>query len=234
MYSSYHRSGRNGLGGGYYGDMNPAVSSSTTSSSRATSKRRRKMFAAVYGTLGLLAVYTNVLDMRLPTSFRDLRRQLWRTNAGCITNVYPTDYTEVFSLPLIPPHTTTYLPSYIKLCYEWMRREATPFPTNPYTNLNVLENQDICVDWSAPHFALMEIVASQILSAAIPVSGISYSHQCAEFRSKDEALLGFDWTPIQTIYQEASLGLDADAWCELHTIVFILYMFMLCSFNLCM
>ena len=217
MYSSYHRrAGRSGgdMGGGFFvqtGGSSKSSRNASASSETGKSSRRRKMtFAAVYGSLGLLAVYTNVFDVRLPTSFADLRRQL---SGHCITNVYATE-SEVLSLPSVPSMDSTYLPSYIKLCYEWMRREAQPNPATPYANLNVLENHDICVDWTAPHYAMMEIIASQILSTAIPVPGIGYQHKCAEFRASDEGLLGFDWTTFQTIYQEASMGVDAAAICE--------------------
>ena len=222
MYSSYHRrTGRNAgsdLGGGFFVQTGgnayalPSSAAATGSNPDGGSKGRRRrnmLFAALYGSLGLLAVYTNVFDMRLPTSFADLRRKL--ATIKCITNIYATA-DEVVNLPAIPEQDDSYLPSYIKLCYEWMRREA--FPDVTYNNFHVLENQDICVDWSAPHYAMMEIVASQILSAAIPVSGISYAHGCAEFRASNEVLLGFDYTPFQTIYQQAGLGVDAAANCE--------------------
>ena len=217
MYSSYHRrTGRNAggdLSGGFFVQTGGTgyKSAGVDSSSSAKSRRRKVLFAALYGSLGLLAVYTNGFDLRLPTSFADLRRQL----TNCVTNVYATE-AEVLSLPPVPTQDSTYLPSYIKLCYEWMRREAQPNPTTPYANLNVLENKDICVDWTAPHYAMMEIVASQILGTAIPTSGITYQHRCAEFRSNDEGLLGFDWTTFQTIYQEAAMGVDAAAICEFH------------------
>jgi hypothetical protein len=223
IYSSYHRrtgrggSGGDDLGGGFFVQTGGRKNNTSTSSN---SNKRRKMLAALYGSLGLLAVYTNVFDMRLPTSLAALRRQL----SGCISNVYATE-SEVLNLPPVPAQGSTYLPSYIKLCYEWMRREAAP--NVAYANLNVLENKDICVDWTAPHYAMMEIVASQILSTAIPVSGISYQHKCAEFRSNDEGLLGFDWTPFQTIYQEAAMGVDAQAICEFHCFDVCLVLFLL-------
>ena len=224
IYSSYHRRSRGsipgagGLDGGIiYGSFTKTSTGAidAASSTGGGSKRRRKMaFAAVYGCLGLLAVYTNVLDFRVPTSFTELRRQLSsHLGTDCVSNIYMTKE-EYNNLPHIPEMTESYLPSYIKLCYEWMRREA--YTGTSYTALKVLENKEICVDYTAPHYAMLEIIASQILGTAISNLGmsISYDHMCADFRAYDEALVGFDWTTLQMVYQEASMGVNAEAMCE--------------------
>ena len=95
-----------------------------------------------------------------------------------------------------------------------MRRES--YPGVSYTNLKVLENENICTNYTAPHYAMLEIIASQILGTAITNLGmsISYDHMCSDHRSSDEALVGFDWTTLQMVYQEASMGVNADAMCE--------------------
>ena len=227
IYSSYHRRSSRGsiprAGGldggiiyGSYTKTSTGAIDAASSTGGGSSKRRRKMaFAAVYGCLGLLAVYTNVLDFQVPTTFKELRRQLSRalSRTECISNIY-MEVEEYNNLPHIPTTTEGYLPSYIKLCYEWMRREA--YPGTQYTALKVLENKDICVDYTAPHYAMLEIIASQILGTAITNLGmsISYDHMCADHRASDEALVGFDWTTLQMVYQEASMGVNAEAMCK--------------------
>ena len=57
---------------------------------------------------------------------------------------------------------------------------------------------------------MMEILASSILQTVIPE--LEYKHLCGNQRqyTSDEAILGFDWTPFQTTFKQATLGVDAD------------------------
>ena len=57
---------------------------------------------------------------------------------------------------------------------------------------------------------MMEILASSILQTVIPE--LEYKHLCVNQRkyTSDEAILGFDWTPFQTTFKQATLGVDTD------------------------
>ena len=72
---------------------------------------------------------------------------------------------------------------------------------------------------------MMEILASSILQTVIPE--LEYKHLCVNQRkyTSDEAILGFDWTPFQTTFKQATLGVDTDLCksCDLEKGIIINY-----------
>ena len=62
---------------------------------------------------------------------------------------------------------------------------------------------------AAPHYAMMEIIASSILHSVL-APAVQYRHLCANYQTYtgDGALLQYDWTPIQTVFQEVAMPVD--------------------------
>mmetsp|Transcript_29650 Transcript_29650/g.44928 ORF Transcript_29650/g.44928 Transcript_29650/m.44928 type:complete len:393 (+) Transcript_29650:551-1729(+) len=87
-----------------------------------------------------------------------------------------------------------------------MNRDKTnnPIITTMYTQ----EDDTVCMDWSSPHYRVLEIVASSILDR---LNGYSrYRHDCYRSRTWDEAVMGYDRTTVQQILPVARMGPNHD------------------------
>jgi len=179
-------------------------------------RRRRAVLATTYLLVGVFALFGSDLDEYTlgrtlggwyEISDMDSKaRKLLKYATSCIHNVYATEE-EAVLMPPVPEKDEEYLPSHIQLCYEWLRRES--YPDEPFDPVDIHENRDICLDWTAPHYAMLEVIASSILNTVSP-SQIKYRHGCPSHRENDEALRGFDWTTFQAIFQEPGITVDFD------------------------
>jgi hypothetical protein len=70
----------------------------------------------------------------------------------------------------------------------------------------VVEDDAVCQDWTAPHFALMEIYATMTVSLHVP--RIKYKHSCDRTKKNAEALTGSDYTTIQQVLNSPRLRSD--------------------------
>lgn len=67
----------------------------------------------------------------------------------------------------------------------------------------MVEDPDICMDWSAPHMALMDIYAALTISAHVP--HIKYRHDCGRTKAYSETITGYDHTTIQQVLNAPGL-----------------------------
>ena len=75
---------------------------------------------------------------------------------------------------------------------EWIRREAQ----GTYQPLYTQEDDTVCMDWTSPHYRVMEILGSSILDR---VNGLSrYRHDCYRSRTWDEGVTGYDRTTVRS------------------------------------
>jgi len=124
-----------------------------------------------------------------------------RLAADCIQNVYAGPQ-EVGTIPSVPLSTTENIPAYLALCQEWIRHDAY-YLDSRYETYRIVEDQDVCMDWAAPHMALMDIYAGLIISAHVP--RIKYRHNCDRTKTYSETKTGFDHTTIQQVLNTPGL-----------------------------
>jgi len=194
MLSNYHQQGRD-------------------SGSVPRYSNNRKMWSAVNvmgfrvpkkAALGFLAA-SGFLALMGPNLRFDLSRRL-NLATTCIHNIYATSFEEASVMPMIPERLPDYIPVHLKLCYEWLRRDALNPPEEAMPKIIVLEHEDICLDWTAPHYAMMEIIANNVLQKYI--KRLRYRHGCPHYRHYEESKYGFDWSPLQTVFQEPNMAVD--------------------------
>ena len=149
--------------------------------SRAPSKmmptNRKRAFAVAASILVIVGLF--VEDPA--TTFVQFGRRL---AVQCVHNAYAHTPEMALDMPRVPHVTASAeIPSYIGICQEWIRRGAgASEPT--YTQ----EDDAVCMDWTAPHYRMMEIVAASILDR---INGRSrYRHDCYRSRTWDEAVTG--------------------------------------------
>jgi hypothetical protein len=79
---------------------------------------------------------------------------------------------------------------------ELIRRDA--YPHTPQEKFMLSENPGTCMDWSAPHFNVLDILSADIVASVTP--GVLYRHECDVTRTWDEAVVGCDHTTIQQVF----------------------------------
>lgn len=134
----------------------------------------------------------------------DLNPYLRRLAEKCIHNVYANNLT-VFNAPQPPSAKTGDVPTYISMCQEWMKREAgLAAPQRFFRN----EHIDVCMDWSAPHITMLDLISASILASIVP--GLTYRHECGRTRPWDEAVIGFDHTTFQQAFPLTNMVADTN------------------------
>jgi hypothetical protein len=128
---------------------------------------------------------------------------------GGIQNAYANVHTlQANQIPPIPQSSTEDVPLYLALCHEWLRQDHAKdvFPT--YKVLQ--EDQDICMDWSAPHMSLMDMLSTLIISAHLP--DIKYRPSCDRTTKLMDATattgLNLNFTTIQQVLETAAMQHD--------------------------
>jgi hypothetical protein len=79
---------------------------------------------------------------------------------------------------------------------ELIRRDA--YPRTPNEMFSLSENPGTCMDWSAPHSSMLDILSADIVASVTP--GVRYRHECDVTRTWDEAVVGCDHTTIQQAF----------------------------------
>lgn len=134
----------------------------------------------------------------------DLNPYLRRLTEKCIHNVY-ADRLTVFNAPQPPSSKNEDVPSYVSMCQEWMKREAgLAAPQRFFRN----EHMDVCMDWSAPHITMLDLISGSILASVVP--GLTYRHECGRTRAWDEAVIGFDHTTFQQGFPLTNMVADTN------------------------
>ena len=103
------------------------------------------------------------------------------------------------NIPPFPTATAEDIPAYLALCQEWIRHDAYDNVDGSYQSYTMVENIDVCMDWSAPHLGLMEMFAAMIVSAHVP--HVRYRHNCnrTKIQHHYKGEVGFDYTTIQQV-----------------------------------
>ena len=111
----------------------------------------------------------------------------------------------VLNLPSAKSHGTV-LPSHLALCREWLHQETHPSETSVYGQA---ESRQVCLDWTAPHYDLMEMISSTLIASAMPVH-LQY-RSCMSTDSNDDKKkqdVGCDPTTVQqALEQVGGIGL---------------------------
>ncbi len=96
-------------------------------------------------------------------------------------------------------------PSHIQLCKAFLdRHELEQSALEKLHSIKVVEDPAICVDWSAPHFSIMNIFASSLIAAKGLDYGLRYSHDCHNFipQTRDGGQTHYDYTTAQEVLTE--------------------------------
>mmetsp|Transcript_28237 Transcript_28237/g.43304 ORF Transcript_28237/g.43304 Transcript_28237/m.43304 type:complete len:1047 (-) Transcript_28237:144-3284(-) len=168
------------LGGGY---GTAAMGTENTSQNRfkLMSKRKRFMCLAIPAIMGVMSLNREWISVTAR-----------RLTLQCIHNVYAHNEQMALDMPPPPDKTLDVVPAYIALCQEWIRMEAD----ETYEGGTVLEeDENVCMDWTAPHYTTMELFAAQLVDRMQDKG--RYKHNCFKTRTWDEAVLGFDRTTVQ-------------------------------------
>ena len=120
-------------------------------------------------------------------------------------NLFATDANpdNAFNLPKNPSNDDD-VPTYISLCQEMVRREAYPDLAKRAFLKN--ENLGVCIDWTAPHYNMLDMISASIVSSVLP--GVKYRHDCSLTRTWDEAVVGCDRTTTQQTLSSAAMPAD--------------------------
>lgn len=165
---------------------------------------RKVAFATAYGLLGVLALVGSDISLG---SVSMLARQL-NLATECIDNIYVESAEDAVLMPPVPEEGLLHVPTSIAMCYEWIRRDALSIEDGIMQRINIFEHRDVCLDWSAPHYNMMEIIASSILNTVL--TRVRYRHACPDHREYEEAMRGYDWSTVQTVFQEPAMAVNQD------------------------
>mmetsp|Transcript_30165 Transcript_30165/g.89729 ORF Transcript_30165/g.89729 Transcript_30165/m.89729 type:complete len:1079 (-) Transcript_30165:43-3279(-) len=102
------------------------------------------------------------------------------------------------------------VPSHVALCRELVQRDDIKLAKGTINeSLGLHEDPALCKDWTSPHFALMEIMASTLVANAADSLQVSYRHNCGSTQdSAPNAGTSFDRTTVQQMFPPSSLILD--------------------------
>lgn len=188
-------------GNGYSSGHGRGAASSPPSTVKVLGIRVPKKAAiGALAVSGLLAIVGPDLDF-------NVTRRL-RLATTCIHNIYIDDYSDAVLLPPVPERGENYVPVHIKMCYEWLRRDALSVDNAIMHRVNILEHEDVCLDWTSPHYSMMEIIANSVLHTVLP--RIRYRHGCPSHREYDEYKRGYDWSTFQSVLQEPAMAVNQD------------------------
>ena len=175
------------------GTPNQSYSSSLSSRSPFFSVWNRSKRTITTGLVGMMVVI--LLVAPAPGSF--LRRRSLALQ--CIHNIYAKSTQMALDMPPPPKISGDEIPSSITICQEWVRRDRDSNLAGMY----VQEDDGVCLDWTAPHYRLLEIFASQILDKLNDAS--RYRHDCFRSRVWDEGVSGLDRTTVQHLLSVARM-----------------------------
>ena len=178
-----------------YGRRNERPFGTSDGMMSARSKIRRRIALMVVPLMVVFALISP-RDMYEAIPQRGLRRLALK----CVHNVYASTVKMALDMPRPPTVThNVEVPSYIAICNEWIRRGAQG-TTEP---IHTVEDDTPCLDWTSPHYRLLEIFSSSMLDR---VNGFSrYRHDCYRSRQWDEAVTGMDRTTVQQMLPVARL-----------------------------
>ena len=125
---------------------------------------------------------------------------------------------------IAPVPETRSKPSHITLCQELVSRdEMQKTGVNNFQLYGLKEDEAVCMDWSSPHFSMMEIFASSLVGSLGANLKMTYKHDCARTRTdnanalqfvrggESTDLVNFDYTTIQQLFPGSGLILDDGA-----------------------
>lgn len=166
-------------------------------------RKKRVMFVFGLPLVMFVALIGLGSDLKsfMPSSSGGMRNLM----VQCIHNLYAENSQMAIDTPK-PPQVSaaSEVPSGMAICQEWIRREAQ----NTFQPLYTQEDDSNCLDWTAPHYRVLEILASSILDR---VNGLSrYRHDCYRSRVWDEAVTGMDRTTVQQLLPVARMTPNQD------------------------
>ena len=141
--------------------------------------------------LTTLVVLSLLLDIETGTN---LIRHLAGLGAG-ITNVY-TSVDDLHGIPELSLPSAEDVPLYLALCEEWIRQDALPEDAIFRAFKVVQEDQDVCLDWRAPHMSLLDMFSSMMISAYM--NDTNYRPYCDRTRD-NHGSFKLNFTTIQQV-----------------------------------
>ncbi len=105
---------------------------------------------------------------------------------------------------VIPPKDRMDSPSHVQLCQALLDRvDVDQSKLKSLPTVSVKEDPAVCVDWSAPHHAVISIFASSLIAALGVEYGLKYSHECHKFITHTrEGNTHYDYTTAQEVLPE--------------------------------
>lgn len=112
--------------------------------------------------------------------------------AQCIHNIYAKTNQMALDMPPPPAIDEGEVPSYVAICEQWLRKDTNQATAS---GIFVQEDESVCLDWTAPHYRLLELFGALIVDHVNDAT--RYRHDCYRSRTWDEALTGMDRTTVQ-------------------------------------
>jgi len=102
-------------------------------------------------------------------------------------------------------------PSHIEMCRSFLARKDSPEQFMEKTI--IMEDDDVCRNWDAPHYFLMRIFASSLVGMVSSSDNLEYRHNCQYTRvtglDDGRSNYNFDTTTVQQILAQADLLFDS-------------------------
>lgn len=179
---------------------------SPTASSFQLLTKKRLLSKLIPITLVVLLTYNSVNNSSL-----GIYRQLKDENGGKTIGRFKycnTPYVlmkDMATMPLVPPLEPKTKPSHVQLCEAYLsRHHLDRSEIEKLPKASVQESESICVDWTSPHYSVMNIFASSLIAAKGVDYGLTYDHKCHKYisQTRKNKDAHYDYTTVQEVLVE--------------------------------
>ena len=112
---------------------------------------------------------------------------------------------DMATMPTVPPVEPKTKPSHVQLCEAYLgRNHLEKSKIEELPKVKVQESETICVDWSSPHYSVLNIFASSLIAAKGLEYGLTYDHKCHQYisQTRENKHAHYDYTTAQSVLVE--------------------------------